>query len=77
MTITEVHNLQVDYCYEPCPTLPAIEVVTDVDGRQVEVVDISRGFRSIRAGPPKLPPLVKRRVFFEVVGTSTILECPA
>ncbi|KAK3767082.1 hypothetical protein RRG08_017956 [Elysia crispata] len=60
-------------CMEPCPTAPPTRVVTDKNGDVLEILE--PGFYSVKE-KPTLPPIVKRKVFYEPEKSHLILRCP-
>ncbi len=66
----------VSYCWEACPTVPAIKEIKDSQGRVIEVVEVGKGYVSMRDGPPPLPPRVKRKAIYAEIGQRLKLECP-
>lgn len=60
-------------CMEPCPTEPPTRVVTDKNGEVLEVLE--PGFYPIKE-KPVLPPLVRRKVFYEPEKSNLVLLCP-
>ena len=68
---------ELEYCSEPCATPPPLTKIKDEHGNVVEVVETGKGFLSMRTKAPKMPPMVKRKTFYETRGTTTILECPS
>ncbi|KAL8566775.1 hypothetical protein ACOMHN_005726 [Nucella lapillus] len=59
-------------CTKPCPTEPPPVVVTDKDGKEVEV--LPGKFYNINE-KPQIPTMVKRRVIFEPEGKHLVLQC--
>ena len=66
----------MEYCFEPCPTEPTIQKVTDSLGNVIEVVETGKGFRSMKEAKPTFPPLVKRKTVYQEEGKQLIIECP-
>ncbi|RUS80513.1 hypothetical protein EGW08_011734 [Elysia chlorotica] len=60
-------------CMEACPTAPPTRVVTDKNGEVLEILE--PGFYPIK-DKPSLPPIVKRKVFYEPEKSHLVLKCP-
>ena len=60
-------------CNVSCPTEAPPVMVTDKDGKQVEVLP-SEKFYNLNEKPP-VPQMVKRRVLYEPEGKHLILQC--
>lgn len=71
------NEVQSAGCYQPCTTPVPVKVITDKNKQVVEVVEVAKGFVSLREGKlPKPPKLVKRSTTYRTVGSSVLLICP-
>ncbi|XP_076441091.1 Ig-like V-type domain-containing protein FAM187A [Babylonia areolata] len=63
----------VAVCNQSCPTEAPPVIITDKDGKEVEVLPSGR-FYNLNEKPP-IPTMVKRRVIFEPEGKHLVLQC--